>query len=283
MIDLNNITLTSKFNVIFVNKPYTDTELADMCDGKTTWFVNGEIQDVEVFENFDWNFAPVGYESKSLHMWVWKDRSFWLAKLIPAKWDQSYVQYIVEPKRRVTVSTYYNGDAQAMLDYLPPTYDLKYEHVWLFDTETTDNNDIEAVRISYISDTQGMKVVDKTARNVFKLVKNPMLPDSIYTGIDASNKFHYSQGKYRHVWNLSGDVNLPNYDVWAYSLEPSTFVGTVVEGTLDITDFYKDMKWEVNPLFENIEFSEFNFDYRPLADKMNLVPVSYTHLTLPTN
>lgn len=275
MIDLNSITRTSKFNVIFVNKPYTDTELADMCNGKTTWFVNGEIQDLEVFENFDWNFVPVGYESKNLHMWVWQDRSFWLAKLIPAKWDQGYVQYIVEPKRKLTISTYYNGDAQPMLDYLPPTYDLKYEHVWLFDKDTTDGNDIEAVRISYVSDTQGIKVVDKTARNVFKLVKNPMLPDSIYAGIDTSNKFHYSQGKYRHVWNLAGDVSLPTYDVWAYSLEPATFVGTVVEGQLEVKDFYKDMKWEVNPLFENIKFSEFNFDYRPIADKMNLVHTWY--------
>jgi len=275
MIDLNKITQTAKFPVIFVNKPYTDAELAEMSNGKTTWFVNSEIQDLEVFENFDWAFAPIGYEAKHLHMWVWQDRSFWLAKLLPAKWEGSYVQYLVEPKRRITVSTYYNADPQAMLDYLPPTYDLKYEHIWLFDTATTDGQDIEAVRIAYVSEPTGLKIVDKTAKNVFNLVKNSALPDSIYVGIDNSNNFHYSQGKYRHVWNLGGDVELPAYDIWAYSLEPANFVGTVVEGKLEVTDFYDTMIWEVNPLFENIEFNDFNFDYKPVADKMNLVHTWY--------
>lgn len=275
MTDLDSITQITKFPVIFVDRPFTDQELSAMTNGQTTWFVNREIQDIEVFENFDWHFVPVGYEAKNLHIWIWPDRSFWLAKLIPARWDGNYVQYITEPKRRITVSTYYNGDIKQMVDFLPPTYDLKYEHVWLFDTSTTDGADIEAVRISYVYDPQGLKIVDKTAKNQFKLVKNPALPDSIYTGLDNSNSFHYSQGKYRHVWNLAGDVELPNYDVWAYSLEPDNFVGTVLEGKLEVLNFYENMKWETNPLFDNISFKNFEYNYRPLADKMNLTHTWY--------
>ena len=274
--NLTELQHNTKFQVILVDKPYTDKELHKMTNGLTTWFVNAEITDMEVFENFDWKFIPVSYEQRHLHLWVWEDRSFWLVKLIPSFWNDQYIQYPVRPRRSISCSPYYNGKTDEMLTLLPPTYDLKYDHVWHFDTSTTDGEVVEAVRISYVPDAEGVKIVHNNVKNQFNLVTNTALPNSLYTDIPEAT-LHYSQGNYCHVWNLTGDINLPNYDVWAYKLEPKNFIGSVFQGTITAMpeEFYKDMVWEVNPLFDNIKFEHFEFNYQPLADSMKLTHTWY--------
>jgi hypothetical protein len=136
----------------------------------------------------------------------------WVVKYSPAyRKPKSWQWYgIISPEYHIE----YNPDLPKMeydLDYVIPTHDFMYEHVWMLDRKhlLNDQVDIWAFKIKASNDIEGSKTIDYISPNI-NIEYNPNLPNLKFN-LDYIIPCH--DLIYQHVWYLD-DVE----KTWAVKL-----------------------------------------------------------------
>ena len=246
---------------------------------KFVWIKNHDV-DPALFENFDFKFVPTKIEADRIHLFVYEDTPHWLAKLVPLNWKESssYVLHVINQKRTIVFKNQFlNHVPDEVANYLPAPYDLKYTHVWRFDTATSDNKSIDAIHINYCENPQGIKVVNVPVKNKYTLEWNTELPDVTYPGLQqALDSVHYSAGKYTTVFYLDDEHNTTKYNVWIAKLVPSNSVGLKVGGRFKpAVPLTVGCKLTFNPLVVEQEYAAIPDNFVPAADKVKYEHVWY--------
>ena len=287
--NLNNNS--SKFPVLTqeefrVISKSTDKEMSEFTSkrykSKYVWVINYDIQESELFCNFNFDFSPTYIEKSRLHIFGYEGSSVWLAKLVPQNWKEinSYVIHTHTQYRSLEfVSPCLNLSTNEFAEYLPAAYDLKYTHVWRFDTSTTGGKEIDAVRINYTDNPAGVKVVG-TVKNKYTISYNPKLPETEYIDLPDFDTIDYSSGKYELVLNLDYD-RMPSYKVWAIKLTPPCKpIGIKNLGLAKPVDLLTGLTWQHNDNIFPEEFADFDYTFTPLADDSMYEHIWYIENTL---
>ena len=80
----------------------------------------------------------------------------WIAKQFPGQWNgRTQITQVPVVPYSIVKDKYAAGD----FSYSPNAWDLKYEHVIIYDRSLTGGVEIDAVNIKYITNTDGRKIV----------------------------------------------------------------------------------------------------------------------------
>ena len=83
----------------------------------------------------------------------------WIAKRFPKAWNGKVqiIQLPINPYK-IRINKYADLNSK-VLDYDVPAWDLPYKHVWTYDTELTNGEEVDAIIVSYIESASGRKVI----------------------------------------------------------------------------------------------------------------------------
>ena len=264
----------------------TDKEMAEFTSkrykSKYVWVINYDIQESEVFCNFDFEFSPAYIEKSRLHIFGYENSKIWIAKLVPSNWKEIN-SYVIHTHKQYRSLSYVNPCLNLLTDdfaeYLPAEYDLKYTHVWRFDPATTGGKEIDAVRINYTTAPEGYKIVG-TVKNKYTVTHNPKLPETTYIDLPDLESIDYSSGKYELVLNLDY-IKMPSYKVWAIKLTPPCKpIGIKNIGKATSPDLLSNLSWQHNDNIVPEEFSNFDYAFTPVADELMYEHIWYIENTL---
>ena len=257
----------------FTSKRYTD---------KYVWIINYDLQENQIFYNFDFNFRPSYIQKSRLHIFGYENSATWIAKLVPRNWKEIN-SYIIHTHKQYRSLAYVNPCLNLSTDdfagYLPPAYDLKYTHVWRFDPATTGGKEIDALRINYTDNPTGYKIVG-TVKNKYIVTRNSKLPETKYVDLPNFDTIDYSSGKYELVLNLNY-ATMPAYKVWAIKLTPDcTPIGVKTLGVVTPDNLLNRLKWQHNDDIFPEEFANFDYTFTPVADESMYQHIWYIENTL---
>lgn len=157
---------------------------------------------------------------------------------------------VVSPQYKVE----YNPDLPKLnytLDHVVPWHDLDFEHVWMLDRQHLKNgeDDIWAIKIKFVKDIVGSKVVDYITPDV-RIDYNSALPDLEY---DIEYEIPWYDLGFEHVWMLDKKYLNTEEDTWAVKARcikktlGNKIVGTVSpKTTLEINPDLKGYKFDID-------------------------------------
>jgi hypothetical protein len=137
-----------------------DQELSELCkDGQHFLVVNPAL-DGDVLQFIDIDIPLSDYCVK------YKSGDTWIAKRFPPIWNgkTQIVQLLVKPKK-ITIDKYADLKSTAINDFMPKSYDLIYQHVWVYDKSLTGGAEVDAIAYDYVLPSQGKKIVG-TAKTI---------------------------------------------------------------------------------------------------------------------